>query len=140
MTEDKYIDEDWKDAVAREKEKGPKQSQPQPPQQPQAQQPPAQEEAAEEEPAPPTDITFLNYISSLAYQAMFFLGEIPNPVDNRIEVNLEQAKFTIDTLLLLRHKTKGNLNKQEADMLNGSLYELQMKYVELVKNLQKKQP
>ena len=80
-----------------------------------------------------SEVDFLNYITSLAVQVMIFLGEIPNPLTNKNEKNLQQAKFLIDTLTLLREKTKGNLTQQENDMLNGAIYELQMKYVELAK-------
>ena len=63
---------------------------------------------------------------------MVFLGEIPNPMTNKEDVNLPQAKLIIDTLLLLREKTKGNLSKEEENILNGSLYELQLKFVEIL--------
>ncbi len=76
-------------------------------------------------------VNFLNYIMSMAYQAMIFLGEVPNPVTGKQEQSLRQAKFLIDTLQLVREKTKGNLDPQEENMLASSLYELQMKYVEL---------
>jgi hypothetical protein len=69
---------------------------------------------------------------SMGYQAMIFVGEIPNPMTGKQETNLRQAKFLIDTLQLLKEKTKGNLNPQEENMLTASLYELQMKYVEAV--------
>lgn len=77
-------------------------------------------------------VSFLNYIMSMGYQAMIFVGEIPNPMTGKQEVNLRQAKFLIDTLGLLKEKTKGNLNPQEENMLTTSLYELQMKYVDAV--------
>ena len=64
---------------------------------------------------------------------MIFLGEMPNPVTNQVEKNLKQAKFLIDTLIILRDKTKGNLTKEEDDLLNGSIYELQLRYVDLSK-------
>ena len=76
-------------------------------------------------------VNFLNYITSLVYQTMVFLGELPNPMSNTLEKNLQQAKLLIDTLLMLREKTSGNLTKQEEDMLNATVYELQMKYVEV---------
>ncbi|MBF0511719.1 MAG: DUF1844 domain-containing protein [Candidatus Omnitrophica bacterium] len=79
------------------------------------------------------ELNFFNYIASLGFQTMIFLGEMPNPVTNQVEKNLKQAKFLIDTLVLLRDKTKGNLSKEEDDLLNGSLYELQMRYVDLSK-------
>ena len=46
---------------------------------------------------------------------MIFLGEMPNPITNQVEKNLKQAKFLIDTLVILRDKTKGNLSKEEDD-------------------------
>lgn len=75
-------------------------------------------------------ISFLNHVATLSYQAMIFMGEIPNPMTNMPEENLEQAKFMIDTLAMLRDKTKGNLSQKESDMLNTNLYQLQMRYVE----------
>ena len=143
MDKDKFIDESWKENAAKEKEqlnktvkeasaslgdKGKRQSGAPAP----GQKPPA-EAALKEEYASPeaqTSAHFVNYISSLTYQGMVFLGEIPNPMTNVQEKNLEQAKFVIDTLLILREKTKGNLSKQESDLLNSSIYELQMRYLE----------
>ena len=78
-------------------------------------------------------LDFFNYIASLGFQTMIFLGEMPNPITNQVEKNLKQAKFLIDTLVILRDKTKGNLSKEEDDLLNGSIYELQLRYVDLSK-------
>ncbi|MDE2027040.1 MAG: DUF1844 domain-containing protein [Candidatus Omnitrophica bacterium] len=100
---------------------------------------PAKEEPAGEEPAKEAaaegegQLNFFNYIASLGFQTMIFLGEMPNPITNQVEKNLKQAKFLIDTLVILRDKTKGNLTKEEDDLLNGSIYELQMRYVDLSK-------
>ena len=79
------------------------------------------------------EFDFLTYITSLAFQAMVFLGEIANPASNKIEKNILQAKFIIDTLSMLRDKTKGNLSQQEENMLDTSIYELQTKYVDILK-------
>jgi len=89
------------------------------------------EDAAQEAAEPKLD--FFNYIASLGFQTMIFLGEMPNPITNQVEKNLKQAKFLIDTLIILRDKTKGNLSKEEDDLLNGSIYELELRYVELSK-------
>ena len=43
-------------------------------------------------------LDFFNYIASLGFQTMIFLGEMPNPITNKVEKNLKQAKFLIDTL------------------------------------------
>jgi hypothetical protein len=75
-------------------------------------------------------LDFFNYIASLGFQAMIFLGEVPNPITNTEEKNLKQAKFLIDTLVLIREKTVGNLSKEEGELLNGSIYELQRRFVE----------
>jgi hypothetical protein len=146
MDREKYVDESWKESAQQEKDKlaelaaqtskkkplqpeEPRQQRPVQPQEPEPQEPHAQAPAEESEEYE-GQINFLNYISSLAYQAMIFIGEIPNPNTNLVTKNFEQAKFIIDTLAMLRQKTKGNLTKQESDILNASLYELQMKFVE----------
>ena len=88
------------------------------------------EPASKEEAAEP-QLDFFNYIASLGFQAMIFLGEMPNPITNQPEKNLKQAKFLIDTLVLIREKTTGNLSKEEAELLNGSIFELQRRFVEI---------
>lgn len=134
MDHEKSVDESWKDSVAGEKEsqkeqlfQGPAEQGPQPASAGHPQDKDRAEAPAEEH----GEVDFLNYVTSLALQAMIFLGEIPNPMaDNRTEKNYKQAKFLIDTLILLRDKTKGNLSSEEQSFLDGSIYELQMKYVE----------
>ena len=149
----KYVDESWKETAEKQKEllkkninkQGPAQS-PTPPSKEDFQE--HQDSAHEPEPAPPEEtmaehpsaeepqsieINFSNYITSLAFQAMVFLGEIPHPATNQPEKNLIQAKILIDTLTLLREKTKGNLTAKENNMLNATVYELQVKYVEISK-------
>ncbi len=86
-------------------------------------------DSADQGPEPQLD--FFNYIASLSYQAMIFLGEVPNPITNQTEKNLKQAKFLIDTLILLKEKTVGNLSKEEAELINNSVYELQRRFVEV---------
>jgi len=83
------------------------------------------------------EIDFIGYISSLAFQAMIFLGEIESPISGKIEKHIPQAKLLIDTLILLRDKTKGNLNEQENQLLEASIYELQLKYVEHAQGVKK---
>ncbi len=93
--------------------------------------PSAQEPKPSEEEAAEPQLDFFNYVASLGFQAMIFLGEMPNPVTNQTEKNLKQAKFLIDTLVLIRDKTIGNLTKEEGELLNGSIYELQKRFVEI---------
>ena len=91
--------------------------------------PSEEKQSQEQEP----QLDFFNYIASLGFQAMIFLGEIPNPLTNQIDKNLKQAKFLIDTMVIIKEKTMGNLTKEEAELLNGSIYELQLHYVEASK-------
>ena len=113
MENEKQVDESWKEEVAKER---------------------SQPETATEQDSSEVEVNFTGYVTSLAFQAMIFLGEIPNPLTNEMDKNVRQAKFLIDTLALLKEKTAGNLNKEEEDLLNASVYELQLKYVEALNN------
>lgn len=139
MDKEKYVDESWKEQASEEKEKltdtpvqqadsAAVESQPEA-----ASQASAQPETAEggSEKAQEIEVNFLNYVTSLGFQAMIFMGEIPNPMTNEVEKNLTQAKFLIDTLAMLKEKTAGNLNDQESSLLESSIYELQMRYVQI---------
>lgn len=77
----------------------------------------------------PPEPDFNFFISTLALQASIFLGQIPNPVTNKKEEDLKQAKFIIDTLGMLKEKTKGNLTPDEDKLLENVLYELRMQYI-----------
>ena len=138
MDRQKYVDESWKETASIQKEKlkevagqpSPRpQARPETSDNPQISSPETSASGTSKSNIP-TDPVLLNYLSGLGYQALIFLGEIPHPGTGESELNLEQAKFVIDTLAMLRDKTQGNLSKEEENMLNGSVYELQMKYVE----------
>ena len=58
------------------------------------------------------------------------LGLVENPISKKREPDLDQAKFTIDTLEMLQEKTQGNLSEGEASALHGLLYDLRMRYVQ----------
>ncbi len=76
-----------------------------------------------------TSVDFSSFIYSLSTSALYHLGEIPDPVTRKREKNLPMAKQTIDIIAMLKEKTRGNLNKDEEEMIDGILYELRMKYV-----------
>lgn len=139
------IDEGWKAQVAREREEAARKAaeKPQEPATPAEAQPPrapAQEHAAvpidEESGYEPLgdeeellEASFVTLVASLATQAMFALGVMAAPGTRQVMVNLDQAKFTIDTLVILRDKTKGNLDADEEANLDEALAELQRMYV-----------
>ena len=62
------------------------------------------------------------------------LGKVLNPVTNKIERNLEQAKQSIDMLEMLRDKTKGNLSPESERLLSQFLSDLRLNYVDEVNN------
>lgn len=71
---------------------------------------------------------FNMFVSSLSMQALIFLGEIENPMTHQTEKNMDQAKYIIDTIAMLKDKTKSNLDAQEVNVIDNVLYELRMKY------------
>jgi len=115
----KKIDEAWKETVAREKKAR------------EAKEP--AEVAEKAGVAPSMEMDFSLFISGLGMQALIGLGEITNPLTKKKEVNLDQAKQTIDILSMLKGKTEGNLTDEESKILDNLLYELRMKYIDKVK-------
>lgn len=76
------------------------------------------------------EVTFIGLIMSLYYTCWGQLGKVANPLTGKIERNLEHAKTSIDTLVMLREKTKGNLTKDEEKALQEMIANLQMNYVD----------
>ncbi len=77
-----------------------------------------------------TDRYFVALVQSLAAQALMQLGQMENPLSGGRELDLQGAKQTIDILGAIQRKTKGNLSAQEQEMLEGTLYDLRLIYVE----------
>ena len=74
-------------------------------------------------------VTFTNFVLSLSTSALFHFGDFPDPEGGKTEKNLPAAKQTIDILDMLKEKTKGNLDENENNLIQGALYELKMRYV-----------
>jgi hypothetical protein len=93
---------------------------------------PASADAAEaRHPEPPLiDLNFSTFVISLSTQALAHLGEIEDPIDRRVAIDLIAAKQLIDILGILKDKTKGNLDATEAGLLDSVLYDLRLRYVE----------
>lgn len=77
-------------------------------------------------------VSFSTFILSLNTAALVHLGEIPDPITQKKQTNLFLAKQTIDTLEMLKEKTKGNLSVEEEKLLESILFDLKLKYVKLV--------
>lgn len=73
---------------------------------------------------------FLHLVFMFQTAALQQMGKLVNPVTQKIERNLEQAKYSIDVLEVIQEKTKGNLNEGESKFLDNVLFELRMNYLE----------
>ena len=73
--------------------------------------------------------TFFDLVLLLAEPASLYLGDVELP-DGQVAENLEMARAHIDLLDVLRQKTMGNLNVQEAAFLEDLLYRLRVRYVQ----------
>ena len=102
----KKVDQDWKSQVEKEKGKA--------------------QESKEVYHQP----TFEIFISSLTMQAMLAMGKLENPITKKTEKNYDQARFLIDTIEIIKEKTKNNLSPDEEKLLDESLFNLRMMYVE----------
>jgi len=79
-------------------------------------------------------MSFERFIASLYMTALMQLG-LMHEQGGQPRVDLLGARQTIDTLVLLRDKTKGNLTSTEENLMSNSLYEVQMAYVEVTNAL-----
>ena len=78
-------------------------------------------------------VTFSTFVLGLSTQALLHLGEIEGPLAGKVEQDLGAAKDVIDVLGILREKTRNNLEQSEEHLLDSILYDLRMRYVELVR-------
>ena len=106
---EKKVDQSWKEDVAREKGK------------------------AKPETQPRAAHSFSAFLTSLGYQTLMHLGELSHPQTQECHLDLEAAKETIDLLVLLESKTRGNRTPEEEQLLKNLIPELQMKFVEKAK-------
>jgi len=88
-----------------------------------------QTDSSKEKETEPFQIDFSTFIMSLTSSAFYHLGDMPDPSTGKKEVNLPAVQQTIDMLIMLREKTKGNLKEDEKKLLEQLVYELQVKYV-----------
>jgi len=83
--------------------------------------------------APAPELTFAAFVWSLSEQALAALGEIPDPATGQVSHDLIMAQQMIDIIIMLRDKTRGNLDQHEQTLVQEILSTLQMKYVELAR-------
>jgi hypothetical protein len=79
----------------------------------------------------PAEPTFGTLLISLSTQALMYLGEmeIPGLEGGGAHKDLPAARNIIDLLAVLESKTTGNLDPDEAALLEQILYDLRMRFV-----------
>ena len=123
MENKKKVDEAWKERVKKEKgeekvadaQGGAKDT-------------PEEKHTGSKGPLPEPD--FSSFISGLGMQALLLLGELSDPeAKDEIKPDYQQARHIIDLIDMLRKKTEGNLEREEANLIENLLYDLRMRYL-----------
>lgn len=83
---------------------------------------------------------FAHMVLQQSNMAMMLLGKVAHPQTGEALHDLDGAKMFIDQLEMLENKTRGNLSKEEEQLLKQSLMSLRMAFVEAVSGETKSQP
>ena len=73
---------------------------------------------------------FDQLISSLVHSAWVYLGKVKNPMNDKLEKNIDQASIQIDMLDMLFKRMTGNLSEEEDQYLSHIIRELKINFVE----------
>lgn len=84
------------------------------------------------ETGPIPEMDFSSLILSLAATAQMSMGLLPDPHTNLTAQNLPAAKQMVDIIGMLKEKTKGNLGREEQDLIDTVLTSLRLQYVKAV--------
>jgi len=90
----------------------------------------------DEEPEAAAEITlpggnFRLFVTRLSFQGMLALGILENPLTRTRQKNPGQARMVIDDLVMLREKTAGHLEEEEAAHLDKVIEDLSHAYARL---------
>jgi len=75
---------------------------------------------------------FMNLVMTFQAAAWQQMGKIKNPMTDKIERDMEQARMSIDMLDMLQARTANNLKEEEQKFLAHVLSELKLNYVDEV--------
>ena len=76
------------------------------------------------------DPYFFNLVTMFATAAWQQLGKTVSQMDGKIHRDLSGAQITIEMLLAIREKTKGNLTKKEEEIISSTIANLQLNYAD----------
>jgi hypothetical protein len=77
---------------------------------------------------------FAQLVVQQSNMAMLLMGKVPHPQTGQIMRDIEAARLFVDQLEMLEAKTKGNLTKEEEQLLKQSLMGLRMAFVEAIES------
>jgi hypothetical protein len=83
-------------------------------------------------------VTFIGFIATLANTAFAYMGGLEDPETKKPILDLSLARHTIDTIDMLKEKTKGNLTEDEERFLENTLFTLKMTFVRISAEQEKK--
>ena len=82
---------------------------------------------------PLPEVNFNSLVFSLSSSALLNIGEIADPQTGEKKTDLPLAKHAIDTIAMLKEKTKGNLTEEEQKLMDSVLTDLRWRYVKAAK-------
>ena len=82
---------------------------------------------------PLPEVNFNSLVFSLSSSALLNIGEIADPQTGKEKKDLPLAKHAIDTIAMLKEKTKGNLTEEEQKLMDSVLTDLRWRYVKAAK-------
>jgi hypothetical protein len=77
---------------------------------------------------------FAQLVMQQSNMAMLLMGKVPHPQTGQTVRDIEASRLFIDQLEMLEAKTKGNLTKEEEQLLKQSLLSLRMAFVQAVES------
>jgi len=83
---------------------------------------------------------FAHMVMQQSNMAMMLMGKVAHPESGKTIQDMDAARMFIDQLEMLEAKTKGNLTKEESNLLKQSLMSLRLTFVEAVKAAPATQP
>lgn len=79
--------------------------------------------------------TFSEFILSLYASAMISMGAMEIKGSEKMEIDLTQAKQTIDIMEVIYKKTEGNLTQEEKSLFDNLMTELRLKFVDTMNKI-----
>ncbi|MHC5059624.1 MAG: DUF1844 domain-containing protein [Planctomycetota bacterium] len=114
------VDEDWKAQAQKEKDILT------------AKEKAEQEDKEQEKKRPPLPgADFAGLVNMFTTQAFYAMGILRTKDDKDVPADLELAKYNIDMLDVLAEKTSGNVTEEEKKLLEDTLHQLRMAFVQV---------